>query len=170
MKRLEHAGLAALFSLMIGFAGGCSGSNHDDVTTATVRLRNDLAVPDAAPQVWTVCRSSFLGVDFGTIDARGNSPPRTVEPGLDYVLTIAALNDPQCDATNALPLASVRQEGVVDGQSRTIAINAGGYQSPCASGTTGPMAKPAYDRIVALWPEYGFLPYDRLGENAACLK
>jgi hypothetical protein len=67
-----------------------------------------------------------------------------------------------------LPLASRQEEEVVPGQVRTIALNAPNHQGPCPPEGIEPIPESLYDRILELWPEYGFEPYASRTENAQC--
>ncbi len=137
---------------------------------AIVSIKNDFNNPtmDRKPP-WTICESYYLGVQFGKILLGETSPKQEVTPGADYVLMVAAWDDPDCKPENCLPLASKNLEEVVDGQERTIAINAPNHQGPCPPEGVPPIPQEQYDRILALWPQYNFKPYDQRTENTECL-
>ena len=127
--------------------------------TAHVSLKNDFDNPlMAANPPWTICHSSYLGVELGPIEIGKTSPQVAVTPGLDNVLMVAAWNDPTCAVAHCLPIASKNEEEVVDGQTRTIAINMPNHQGPCPPQGVQPVSQALYDRILALWPSYGFKP------------
>jgi len=137
---------------------------------AHVAIQNDFNNPQFAfNPPWTFCQTSYLGVDFGPVAIGSTSPQKIVTPGLDYVLIVAAWNDPGCSPAHALPIASANQEEVVDGQTRTIAINLPNHQGPCPPEGVAPIPQAQYDRILALWPQYGFQPYANRAQNPQCL-
>lgn len=147
---------------------GCS--NDDDAAEATVKLKNDFNNAEMAYQPpWTICESSYLDTEFGKLGLGKTSKANSVTPGLDYVLMVAAWDDPTCAAENALPIASKNEEEVVDGQTRTIAINMANHQGPCPPEGVAPIPKAQYNRILELWPDYDFKSYDRRTENTECL-
>jgi hypothetical protein len=141
----------------------------DEGGTAEVRLRNDFDNPtlDRQPP-WTICESSYLGVDFGKLLLEEASSAQEVEAGLDYVLMVAAWDDPDCTAEHCLPLASRNEEEVVAGQSRTIELNAPNHQGPCPPEGIAPMPEVLYERVLQLWPEYGFVPYAQRTDLPQC--
>jgi len=94
---------------------GCGKS--DDEASALVKIQNDSTTGDELPAAWTICRSSYLGINFGTIGIGETSAEQPVTPGLDFVLMVAAWDDPSCVAATSLPIASTDEEEVVDGQS-----------------------------------------------------
>jgi hypothetical protein len=148
-------------------AGGCGGS---DESVGYASIKNDFNNPQMSFQPpWTICRSSYLGVDFGPIPLDSASGEREVKPGLDYVLMVAAWKDPACAAEHALPIASKSEEEIVSGQHRTIAINLASHQGSCPPEGVAPIPQVLYDRILALWPELGFLPYAKRTQNLECL-
>jgi hypothetical protein len=145
---------------------GCGEENE----VAYASIKNDFNNPEMTFQPpWTICRSSYLGVDFGAIPLDSISSEKEVKPGLDYVLMVAAWKDPTCAAASALPIASKNEEEIVAGQHRSIAINLAGHQGSCPPEGVAPIPQAAYDRILALWPEFGFLPYDQRTQNPECL-
>jgi hypothetical protein len=165
MRFLRYWGAATILSLSLG----CADSD-DNAAAAKVQLKNDFNNAEMAYQPpWTICQSSYLGVSFGTIALGATSVTKDVKPGLDYVLMVAAWNDPACNPDNALPLASKNEEEVVDGLSRTIALNMTNHQGPCPPEGTAPIPEETYNRILSLWPDYGFLPYASRAENQQCL-
>jgi len=148
-------------------AGGCG--TGDDV--AHVSIKNDFnnpAVPSQPP--WTICKSSYHGVEFGKVAIGATSAEQQVTPGLDYVLMVAAWSDPSCDPAHLLPIASKSEEEVVPGQHRTIVIGLGSHQGPCPPEGVAPMPAQLYERILALWPEYSFKPYVDRAQNPQCKK
>jgi hypothetical protein len=142
-----------------------------ETETANVTVENDFDNPemDFNPP-WTICKSSYLDVEFGKIAIGEISAEAEVEPGLDYVLMVAAWDDPDCNLENCLPIASRNEEEVVDGQTRNISINLSNHQGPCPPEGVQPIPEEVYNRILKLWPEYGFKPYAERTENAQCLE
>jgi len=140
--------------------------------SATVQIKNDFNNPEVEgfQPPWTICRANYLGVEFGRIGIGETSAPQKVEPGLDYVLMVAAWNDPDCHPDHCLPIASKNEEEVVDGQSRTIAIGKPTHQGPCPPEGVPPIPEAVYNRILDLYPEYGFKTYAQRTENPQCLK
>jgi hypothetical protein len=165
MGKLGLLGAALLLGL--GAVTGCAG---DEVGSATVRIENDFDNPDLPFQPpWTLCEVSYLDVEFGKVPHGATSPAREVAPGLDYVLMVAAWDDPDCAPENCLPLASKGEEEVVDGQTRTIVLSLPNHQGACPPEGVAPMAQELYERLLALWPEYGFKPYAERTQNSQCL-
>ena len=152
---------------VFGWTAGCG---DDEEGTASVKIKNDFNNPDMAYQPpWTICESSYLGVEFGEIGEGETSSAHDVSPGLDYVLMVAAWNDPDCAPEHCLPLASKNEEEAVDGQTRTIALNMPNHQGPCPPEGTAPIPEAQYNRILELWPDYDFKPYDQRTENTQCV-
>lgn len=148
-----------------------SGCVDDSEGWATVSLHNDFNNPELAFQPpWTICESYYLGVEFGRIGIGETSVGQQVTPGLDFVLMVAAWDDPECDPRHCLPIASKNEEEVVDGQTRTIGISLPNHQGPCPPEGVPPIPEVTYERIRELWPEYGFKPYDGRRENLQCAK
>jgi hypothetical protein len=148
----------------------CGGDDSESTKTAFVKIQNDFNNPSMAYQPpWTICQSSYMGVEFGQIGTGETSAEQEVAPGLDNVLMVAAWNDPTCTPATCLPIASKNEEEVVDGQHRTIAINMANHQGPCPPEGTAPVPQALYDRILALWPSYGFLPYAERTSNPQCV-
>jgi len=149
-------------------AVGCGGV--DEREPAFASIKNDFNNP-AMPKnpQWTICRSSYLGVDFGRIDLEATSPELQVEAGLDNVLMVAAWEDPTCALENMLPIASKNEEELLPGQHRTIFINMPNHQGPCPPEGVAPVPQVLYERMLALWPDLGFLPYDQRTLNPECL-
>lgn len=165
--RAPHRRVFVAVLAVLGAAAGCVQADEEQ---ALVRLHNDFDNPETPFQPpWTICESSYLGVEFGHVDIGEQSEELAVAPGLDVVLMVAAWEDPTCAAENCLPIASRNEEEVVDGQARTIAINMPNHQGPCPPEGVPPIPEETYERIRALWPEYGFLPYARRSENPQCL-
>ena len=148
---------------------GCADDEEEDAV-AQVRIKNDFnnAELDYQPP-WTICSASYLGVKFGKLDLGETSAEKEVAPGLDYILMVAAWDDPTCAPENCLPIASKNEEEVVDGQTRTIAVNMPNHQGPCPPEGVPPIPEETYNRIRALWPKYDFKPYDERTENTECL-
>ncbi|MBD3393160.1 MAG: hypothetical protein GF418_13640 [Chitinivibrionales bacterium] len=138
--------------------------------SATVRIKNDFNNPeiDRKPP-WTMCECSYQDVEFGKVLIGDSSKAKDVEPGLDYVLMVLAWNDTSCSLHNCLPVASKNEEETVDGQTRTISINAPNHQGPCPPEGIQPMPESLYERIRSKWPEYDFEPYDEREQNPQCL-
>ncbi|MBU1219170.1 hypothetical protein KKF34_17480 [Myxococcota bacterium] len=149
-----------------------AGCDEDDKSEAKalVSIKNDFNNPEMTYQPpWTICKSSYLGQEFGKISIGETSPEFEVTPGLDYVLMVAAWEDPDCNPENCLPIATKLEEEVVDGQQRVIAINMPNHQGSCPPEGVAPIPEEAYNRILALWPEYDFEPYETRTENIECL-
>ena len=143
----------------------------DDNATASVQIKNDFNNPEMDYQPpWTICQSAYMGVEFGQIRTGQTSSMEKVTTGIDYVLMVAAWNDLTCAPENCLPIASKNQEEVVDGQTRIININMPNHQGPCPPEGVQPVPAAQYNRILALWPEYDFLPYAQRAQNAQCLE
>ena len=157
--------IALLFLAFAPLAIGC-GSGTGSATVSIMNDFNDPAIQSQPP--WTFCQTSYLGVDFGEIDLGATSPSQKVVPGLDYVLMVAAFNDPTCSVAHCLPIATEQEEEVVDGQTRTIQINMPNHQGPCPPEGVPPIPETQYDRILQLWPSYNFLPYDQRAQNPQC--
>lgn len=159
--RTHAPSLVLLFSLL----AACGSTTP----TATVSIKNDFNNPALQGQPpWTFCKVSYLGADFGQIALGATSPAKTVTPGLDYVLMVAAFNDATCSVAHSLPIATANQEEVVDGQTRTIAINLPNHQGPCPPQGVPPIPQAQYDRILKLWPELNFQPYATRDQNPQC--
>ena len=169
MKRIARRGLVGLLSLgLLSAVVGC-GSDEDGV--ATVQIKNDFNNPEMDFQPpWTICESAYLDVEFGSIGTGETSEAQEVVPGLDYVLMVAAWDDPTCAPEHCLPIASKNEEEVVDGQTRIIAINLPNHQGPCPPEGVPPIPQAQYDRILELWPAYNFKPYAERAENPQCLE
>lgn len=155
----------------VGLLGilACS-CNNEDSALATVQIQNDFNDPQITgfQPPWTLCKSSYRGIDFGKIDIGATSAARSVSAGLDYVLMVAAWDDPTCNPANCLPIASKNEEEVVAGQSRTIAIGMPNHQGPCPPEGVPPIPETQYNRILQLWPEYGFRSYGERTLNTQC--
>ena len=168
MRGLAKMGMAVYLSfLCLALAAGCGG---EDEGAGMVQIKNDFNNPEMDFQPpWTICEASYLDTEFGQVDIGETSAEWEVIPGLDYVLMVAAWDDPTCAVENCLPIASRNEEEVVDGQSRTIAINLPNHQGPCPPEGVQPIPQDLHDRILALWPEYNFKPYEQRTENPQCL-
>lgn len=165
MKLLGRSML--VLALLAGMLSACGG---EDEGSALVKIKNDFNNPEMTFQPpWTICKSSYLGVEFGKLGTGETSAEQEVTPGLDYVLMVAAWDDPTCSPDNALPIASKNEEEVVDGQSRTISINLANHQGACPPEGVAPIPEAQYNRILALWPEFNFKPYAERTQNTQCL-
>jgi hypothetical protein len=156
-------GAAALASLV-----ACS--SDDASTVAHVQINNDFndpAITTYQPP-WTICKSSYQGAEFGKIALGGTSDAHDVPAGLDYVLMVAAWDDPTCSASKSLPIATASKEEVVSGQTRTIAVAMSNHQGPCPPEGVAPIPQEQYDRILQLWPEYDFKAYADRALNTQC--
>jgi hypothetical protein len=172
-------GSLVIVAASLACVSGC-GSGSDNVTgndaalpggdVAYATIKNDFNNPEMSfKPPWTICRSSYMGVDFGSIAIEATSPELPVTPGIDNVLMVAAWNDPTCTPAKALPIASKNVEEIVTGQHRTIAINLPNHQGACPPEGVAPIPEELYNRILALWPEFGFLPYAQKSQNTQCL-
>ncbi|MFW5739061.1 MAG: hypothetical protein ACOC1F_01710 [Myxococcota bacterium] len=143
----------------------CS-DDAEETGSTTVAIENDFDNDefDRKPP-WTICEAHYGGADFGKVEIGQRSESKPVTPGIGYVYMVAAWNDPTCAKEHALPIASRNEEEVVEGQSRTIFINLPNHQGPCPPEGVQPIPQELYDRILELWPEYGFLPYDQRTDN-----
>ncbi len=138
--------------------------------TALVAIANDFDNPEMNFQPpWTICETSYMGVEFGEIPYGTDSAEEEVPAGLDFVLMVAAWDDPDCNPENCLPLASKNEEETVDGQQRTIYLNLANHQGPCPPEGVVPIPEETYERVRELWPAYGFQPYATRRENTQCL-
>ena len=146
-------------------------SESDEEEAAMVRIKNDFnnAKIEGFQPPWTICEASYLDTALGKIAIGETSAEKEVSPGLDYVLMVAAWDDPTCAPENCLPIASKNEEEAVDGQSRTIAINMPNHQGPCPPEGVPPIPQAQYERILVLWPKYNFKPYEQRAENTECL-
>jgi hypothetical protein len=160
-----------LVALCAAMFCSCDFFEKEDEASATVRIKNDFNNPamDRKPP-WTICECSYRNVDFGKVLLGDSSAPKEVAPGLDYVLMVLAWSDTACSLHNCLPVASKNEEETVDGQTRTISINAPNHQGPCPPEGVQPIPESLYNRITALWPEYGFKSYAEREQNPQCLE
>ena len=157
----------ALTILGLAFAAGCGS---DDSGPAWASIKNDFNNPAMAYQPpWTICRSSYMGVDFGTIAIGDTSPEKQVKAGLDYVMLVGAWSDPTCSPATSLPLATSTEQEIVPGQHETITMSMANHQGPCPPEGVAPIPEAVYDRIIALWPEFNFQPYATRAQNTECL-
>jgi hypothetical protein len=168
MARDARSAAIIFFILLVSsLAAACE---EDGEEAAFAAIKNDFDNPEMTfNPPWTVCRSSYRGVEFGGIQLGQTSEEQQVDPGLDYVLMVLAWEDPDCNPGNCLPVASRNEEEIVPGQHRTIAINLPNHQGPCPPEGVEPITQDLYNRILALWPEYDFKPYDQRTENEQCL-
>ena len=158
------------FAVMLGVGFCWAGCGEEDEATAYVRIHNDFNNPEMAFQPpWTICESAYMGVDFGEISLDASSMELEVPAGLDYVLMVAAWDDPDCNPENCLPIASRNEEETVDGQTRIISINLPNHQGPSPPEGIEPIPEELYNRILDRWPEYNFEPYADRTENTQCL-
>lgn len=160
-------GAAALLSLA---ACGSDDSEDDGSGTATVQLKNDFNNPEITgfQPPWTICKSSYQGVQLGKVEIGQSSAAVQVPAGLDYVLMVAAWGDPSCDPAHSLPIATKVKEEVVGGQTRTIAVGMTNHQGPCPPEGVPPIPEEQYNRILQLWPEYSFKAYADKAQNPQC--
>jgi hypothetical protein len=159
MRSLSRLLLALSLVSLLGL-----GCDEEEADVAYVAIHNFFDNPDNSfNPPWTICESSYLGVEFGPIAIGATTAELEVTPGLDFVLMVAAWDDPTCDPAHALPIASKVEEEVVTGQQRVIDIQMTNHQGPCPPEGVQPIPEEQYEQIRALWPEYGFQPYaDRL--------
>jgi hypothetical protein len=156
----KHCLLLAVLGL--AFAAGCGS---DDNGPAWASIKNDFGTMPP----WTICRSSYMGVDFGPIAIGDTSPEKQVKAGLDYVLLVGAWSDPTCNPATSLPLATSTEQEIVPGQHETITMSMANHQGPCPPEGVAPIPEAVYDRIIALWPEFNFQPYATRAQNTECL-
>ncbi|MBI5536957.1 MAG: hypothetical protein HY898_29825 [Deltaproteobacteria bacterium] len=148
----------------------CGSSDGDDPGVATVQLKNDFGNPQITgfQPPWTICKSAYQGGQFGKIEIGQTSAAVQVPAGVDYVLMVAAWNDPTCSPEKSLPISTKNVEEVVGGQTRTIAIGMTNHQGPCPPEGVPPIPLEQYNRILQLWPEYGFKAYAERAQNSQC--
>jgi len=160
--------LGAFAAGLLFLCAGCGGLDEEEPAHASIK--NDFNNPEMPRKPpWTICRSSYLGADFGRIDLGATSLEVEVRAGLDHVLMAAAYEDPTCAVENMLPIASKNEEEILPGQHRTIFINMPNHQGPCPPEGVAPVPQVLYDRMLALWPDLGFLPYAQRTNNPECL-
>lgn len=166
--------IARIVALLLGAASlaslvACSSSD-DGSSVAHVQIKNDFNDPQITgfQPPWTICKSSYQGVQFGKIEIGKTSDAHDVPAGLDYVLMVAAWNDPTCGPAKSLPIATKNKEEVVSGQTRTISVAMTNHQGPCPPQGVPPMPQEQYDRILKLWPEYNFKAYADRAQNTQC--
>lgn len=155
---------AVAFVLLVA----CGSS--DDASAAHVQIQNDFNAPQITgfQPPWTICKSSYQGVEFGKIAIGETSDAHDVPAGIDYVLMVAAWDDPTCAPEKSVPVATKNKEEVVSGQTRTIAVAMTNHQGPCPPEGVPPIPEEQYDRILGLWPEYGFQDYAGRAQNTLC--
>lgn len=164
VARMAWVALAGL-----AVAWGATSCNGDGADPSFVQIHNDFDNPEMSLQPpWTICKASYRGVEFDKIEIGQTSAALEVGSGLDYVLMVAAWDDPECNPDHCLPIASRNEEEVVEGQTRVIAINLANHQGPCPPVGVEPIPEDLYNRILELWPEYNFRPYDQRTENPQC--
>ncbi len=169
MASPRHPSLIVLILSCALTAFGCSSSDSGS-GVAHVQIKNNFNDPQITSfqPPWTICKSSYLGVQFGQIDLGQTSTAHDVSAGLDYVIMVAAWSDPSCSSAKSLPIASKNKEEVVSGQTRTITIAMSNHQGPCPPEGVAPIPEDQYDRILQLWPEYNFKPYADRAQNTQC--
>jgi len=145
---------------IVAQAMGCGGGSG----SATVSVKNDFGTMPP----WTICKANYLDVEFGKIAIGATSDPQKVQPGLDFVLMVAAWNDPDCAPAHCLPIATSTEEEVVDGQRRTITVAMANHQGPCPPEGVAPIPQAQYDRILQLYPEFAFKAYADRAQNPQC--
>ena len=145
------------------------GDDEDDVAFASIK--NDFNNPqmDFQPP-WTICKSSYLGIEFGSLAPGETSNEHKVVPGLDYVLMVAAWDDPTCSPSASLPIASREEEEIVEGQHRTLSISLPNHQGSCPPEGVAPIPESLYNRILDLWPDFGFQSYANRTQNSQCVR
>jgi len=150
-------------------ATSCGSESEDP---ATVLIENDFDNPsfDRQPP-WHICKAHYRGAEFEDIAVGATSAPQEADAGLDYVLMVCAWDDPTCAPEHVLPIASKNEEETIAGEQRTIVLNVPNHQGPCPPNIPEiqPIPQELYDRILTLWPEYNFKPYDQRTENPQCL-
>lgn len=169
MVRWARVGMTVLLACLVAVSVLSCGDSGDDSASAYVSIKNDFNNESMSYKPpWTICECSYMGVDFGKILLGETSAEKAAAPGLDYVLMVAAWNDPDCNPDNCLPIASKNEEEVVADQHRTIALNMPNHQGPCPPEGVQPIPEEQYNRILALWPQYNFKPYAERTENTEC--
>ena len=154
---MHKSSLVLFFCSLVAISTGCSSSKTG---TATVTIENDFNDPEVAySPPWTLCDVSYLGTQFGQINLGQTSAAKTVTPGNDYVLIVAAWNDPTCSQANLVPIASEAMEEVVSGQTLTIVMEMNNHQGPCPPEGVAPIPEAQYDRILQIWPQFNFPTY-----------
>lgn len=162
--------MRALLCLLLIFTLAACGSESKD--PATVSIENDFDNPDFPRQpLWHICKAHYRGTEFENIALGQTSGPQEAAAGLDYVLMVCAWDDPTCAAETVLPIASKNEEETIAGQERTIVLDVNNHQGPCPPDIPEiqPIPEDLYNRILELWPEYDFKPYDQRTENPQCL-
>ena len=150
-----------------GTAGDTGGGSEEQ---AFVSIKNDFNNPEASFQPpWTICHAWYGGTTFDTILLGETSAEKTVTAGLGYVYMVAAWGDPTCAPENCLPIASKNEEETVPDQHRTITIGMTNHQGPCPPEGVAPIPEAAYNKILELWPAYGFKSYAERTQNTQCL-
>jgi hypothetical protein len=159
-----------IFSLVLIFTLAACGSESED--PATVSIENDFDNTSFERQPpWHICKAHYRGAEFENIALGETSIAQEASAGMDYVLMVCAWDDPTCSADHVLPIASKNEEETVPGQERTIILNVPNHQGPCPPNIPEiqPMPEELYNRVLDLWPEYDFKPYDQRTENPQCL-
>ena len=171
MQLSKSAAIYSVIALLSIPLVACGGSDDEDEETGIVSIHNDFDNPEFSRMPpWTICEACYGGAEFETVLIGETSAEQEVRAGLDYVLMVAAWDDPSCSPENALPIASRNEEEVVAGQTRTISINVPNHQGPCPPEGVEPIPQELYDRILDRWPGYGFTPYADRTENTQCLE
>lgn len=159
----------ASLALMVTFF--ClSGCGTTDPEQAFVTIKNDFNNPamERKPP-WIIVKCSYGDVEFGKILLGESSPQKVVKPSYDYVLMVACWGDTSGTITKCLPIASKVKEETVNGQTRTITINAPNHWGPCPPEGVEAIDSVLYERIRAKWPEYSFEPYANRTLNPQCM-
>ena len=165
---VKNAWLLSMLIVIGTCVNSCAPTKTEE-KKAVVRIKNDFnnASLDRKPP-WTIAKCSYRGVEFGKILLGDSSEAKEVEPGIDYVLFVASWADTACSTQHCLPIASKIEEEVVEGQTRTIVLNAPNHQGPCPPEGVEPIPEAIYNRILELWPEYGFKAYAERMQNPQC--
>lgn len=167
-NKMKVVALVMAGAFLVVLPIGCGSDSEDP---AKVRIENDFDNTTFERQPpWTICDASYGGAFWTDIGIGETSEPAEATPGLDHVLMVAAWEDPTCAPEHCLPLASKNEEETIAGQERTIVINVPNHQGPCPPEALGIEGIPQdlYDRILELWPDYGFLPYAQRRQNPQC--
>jgi hypothetical protein len=167
MKTMLNALAVSLLATAGTLAGGCG---DDGAEPALVAIENDFDNPtfDAQPP-WTLCDAWFQGTYFGRIPRGERSELLEVEPGVGLVFMVASFADPDCNDDNLLPLATVMDEEALAGVERTVFINLPNHRGPCPPRMDVPMiSEESYNRVLELFPDAPFEPYERRTENTQC--
>jgi len=162
--------LCALLGLNALAMIGCDSDEASE--QAYVTLKNDFNNDEFERKPpWTICEAWYNETYFHGPFAWGeSSEEQSVNVGLGYVYMVLAWNDPDCAPEHCLPVASKNEEEVVSGQQRVININVPNHQGPCPPEGVQPINEERYNKILELWPDYNFKPYDQRTENPQCME